>query len=557
MTREILFGFIGGMGLFLFGMKTMTESLKKVAGEGLRNTLDILTKRPIIGLLIGTLITCLVQSSSATTVMTVGFVNAGLLTLKQAISIILGANIGTTLTAWLVSFFALFKITNYALPAIGIGFLLTLLGKTNKARMWGQFILGFGLLFTGLGFIKDTFSPLKDSVVLKNTLITFSNYPILGILLGIGITILFQSSSATIALLQIMAFSGLIDFPTAIPIILGDNIGTTVTAELSAIGANVSARRAAHAHALLNIIGVCYMIIPVYTGIYSRFIEMLIPGPITQNNIMLHIALSHTIFNVINSFIVFLPLISVLEKLTVKLAKAKPGTIDMTPIYLEKHLLDNPPIAIKQSIQEILRMMGIAYDTLHNAFYCYRNRDLHLAQKINAGEDAVDHLQKEITQYLVELSRKHLDIDEAETIPVLLHSVNDIERVSDHAINILELAQRRAEQGLSLTRTAAEEADRIFSVSVSMFRNTIDALKNEDIEAAGAVLEDEKLLNNLQVLLKENHIKRVNRGECNMLSGIVFIDFVDNVEKIGDHLTNVAQGVLRHLRWNEEINAKR
>lgn len=556
MTREIIFGFIGGMGLFLFGMKMMSESLKKVAGERLKNTLDILTRRPILGLLIGALVTCLVQSSSATTVMTVGFVNAGLLTLRQAISIILGANIGTTLTAWLISFFALFKITNYALPAIGIGFLLTLLGKTNKVKMWGQFILGFGLLFTGLGFIKDTFSPLKNSVVLKNILVTFGNYPVLGILLGVGITFLFQSSSATIALIQIMAFSGLVDFQTTIPIILGDNIGTTVTAELSAIGSNVSARRTAHAHALLNILGVCYMIIPVYTGLYSRLIEMLIPGPITQNNIMLHIALSHSIFNIINSLIVFLPLISVLEKLTIKLARVKAGSIDMAPIYLEKHLLDNPPIAIKQSINEILRMMGIAYDTLHNAFRCFTNMDLRLEGNINEGEDAVDNLQKEITQYLVELSRKDLDIDEAETIPVLLHSVNDVERVSDHAINILELAQRRAEQNLPLTPTAQEETERIFSVAVSMFRNTINALKDEDIAAARTVLQDEKQLNHLQVLLKDNHIKRVNRGECNMLSGIIFIDFVDNVEKIGDHLTNVAQGVLRHLRWNVELNTK-
>ena len=208
MEREVIFGFIGGLGLFLFGMKTMSESLKKVAGDRLRNTLDILTKRPIIGLFIGTGVTCLVQSSSATTVMTVGFVNAGLLTFKQSIPIILGANIGITITAWLVSFFALFKITNYALPAIGIGFLLTLVGKTPRARMWGQFILGFGLLFTGLGIIKDTFSPLQDSIALKNALVTFGQYPILGVFLGIGITILFQSSSATIALLQIMAFSG-------------------------------------------------------------------------------------------------------------------------------------------------------------------------------------------------------------------------------------------------------------------------------------------------------------------------------------------------------------
>ncbi|MBN2325496.1 MAG: Na/Pi cotransporter family protein [Spirochaetes bacterium] len=556
MARELLFGFIGGMGLFLFGMKMMSESLKKVAGERLRKTLDILTKKPIIGLLIGTLVTCLVQSSSATTVMTVGFVNAGLLTLRQAISIILGANIGTTLTAWLISFFALFKITNYALPAIGLGFLITLIGKSNKTKMWGRFILGFGLLFTGLGFIKDTFLPLKDSEALKHILVTFSNYPILGILLGIGMTVIFQSSSATIALLQIMAFSGLIDFQTTIPIILGDNIGTTVTAELSAIGTNISARRAAHAHALLNVLGVCYMIIPVVTGIYGRFIQMLIPGPVTRNNVMLHIALSHSVFNIVNSLFVFLPLISVLEKLTVKLARVRPGSIDMAPIYLEKHLLDTPPLAIKQAIKEILRMMEIACETVQSAYHCFLKRDLSLGPRVTECEDAVDLLQKEITQYLVELSRKNLDIEEAEKIPVLLHSVNDVERVSDHAVNILELAQRRTEQKLALTGTALSEAERIYSVADSMFRKTMEALKEEEEAPARAALEDEKLLNNMHDLLKENHIRRVNIGECDMLAGIVFMDFVDNIEKIGDHLTNIAQAVLRHLRWNLEINLK-
>ncbi len=556
MALELLFGFIGGMGLFLFGMKMMSESLKKVAGERLRKTLDILTKRPIIGLLIGALVTCLVQSSSATTVMTVGFVNAGLLTLRQAISIILGANIGTTLTAWLISFFALFKITNYALPAIGLGFLMTLLGKSNKIKMWGRFILGFGLLFTGLGFIKDTFLPLKDSEALRHILITFSDYPILGILLGVGMTVIFQSSSATIALLQIMAFSGLIDFQTTIPIILGDNIGTTVTAELSAIGTNVSARRAAHAHALLNILGVCYMIIPVITGLYGRFIQMLIPGPITQNNVMLHIALSHSVFNVVNSLAVFLPLISVLEKLTVKLARVKPGSIDMAPIYLEKHLLDTPPLAIKQAIKEILRMMEIACEAVQNSYHCFLEGDLRLGPRVDECEDAVDLLQKEITQYLVELSQNNLDIEEAEKIPVLLHSVNDVERVSDHAVNILELAQRRKDQKLPLTSTALSEVERIYSVADSMFRKTMDALRDEEQAPARAALEDEKLLNNMHELLKENHIRRVNIGECDMLAGIVFMDFLDNIEKIGDHLTNIAQGVLRHLRWNLEINSK-
>jgi phosphate:Na+ symporter len=557
MTREIIFNLIGGLGLFFLGMKTMSDSLKKIAGERMKNTLDILTKRPIFGLFIGASITMLVQSSSATSVMTVGFVNAGLLTLRQAISIILGANIGTTFTAWLISFFALFKITNYALPAIGIGFMLSMFGKKRSVKMWGQFIMGFGLLFSGLGFMKDAFSPLRNSKEIINILVTFGRYPLLGILLGITITMLFQSSSATIALLQIMAFSGLIDFYTCIPIILGDNIGTTITAQLAAIGTNTASRRTARAHALLNVIGVCYMFITVYIGIYGRFIERIVPGPITKNNIMLHIALSHSAFNIINSFFIFLPLINILEKLSVRLTPPKKGAIDMTPMYLEKRLLETPALALEQAVNEIVRMIKIAHDALSNAITSFLNNDPNLFGKVHAQEDTVDNLQKEITQYLVQLSQKSLEKSEAETIPVLLHSVNDVERVSDHAINILELADRKIDQNLPFSEEALSGIDRIVGVVTSMFENTIAALKKKDGVPAQIVLEKEEELNTLQIELKADHIMRMQEGKCDLISGIVFNDFIDNNEKIGDHLTNVAQGVLRHLRWDMEMNGER
>ncbi|MBW2121819.1 MAG: Na/Pi cotransporter family protein [Deltaproteobacteria bacterium] len=553
MAAETVFNLIGGLGLFFLGMKTMSDSLKKVAGDRLRNALHILTKQPIIGLFVGAIVTCLIQSSSATTVMSVGFVNAGLLTLKQAISIILGANIGTTVTAWLVSFFAVFKITSYALPAIGVGFFVTMLGKTRSTRMWGQFILGFGLLFTGLGFMKDAFVPWRESQALKDAFLTFGSHPILGILIGVVVTVLFQSSSATIALLQIMAFSGLIDFQTAIPIILGDNIGTTVTAELSAIGRNTNARRTARAHALLNIIGVCYMIAPVYTGAYGRLIELMVPGPVTTENIMLHIALSHTVFNVINSFFVFLPLIDVLEKLAIRLTRVKPGTVDIGPIYLEKHLLETPPLALEQTINEITRMIDIARDALRNAVKSFVDNDTKPFVRIREQEDAVDNLQKEITQYLVELSQKNLEKPEAEMIPVLLHSVNDVERVGDHAINILELSERKIDEKLPFTVSAIDELKEIVNIAFSMLENAITALRKHDVLSAERIIEAEGRLNELQVELKENHIQRLSNGTCNLLSGIVFIDFVDNMEKIGDHVTNIAEGVLRHLQWNMDI----
>ncbi len=554
MAQEIIFSLIGGLGLFFLGMKMMSESLRKVAGNRLRNTLEILTKRPILGLLIGTLVTMLVQSSSATTVMTVGFVNAGLLTLRQAISIVLGANIGTTLTAWLVSFFALFKITNYALPAVGIGFFLTMFGKTRSAKMWGNFILGFGLLFTGLGFIKDAFSPLKDGEALKNFLLTFGKYPVLGILFGMFITVLLQSSSATIALLQIMAFSGLIGFRTCVPVILGDNIGTTVTAQLAAIGTNTAAKRTAMAHTVLNTIGVLYMFIPVYTGWYASLIEWIVPGPVTPGNIMLHIALSHSLFNVINSFIIFLPFIGVLERLSIKLTRVKPGELEMEPMYLEKHLLETPPLALEQARKEIDRMIGCARKALKEAQKVFFENDSSLIDSVRRKEELVDHLQKEITQYLVEISERNLEKDEAETIPVLLHSVNDVERVGDHAINILEISERKIDQKLPFKEKDLSALQKMVAVTDSMLEDTHIALMDKSVDAGRRVLDSEKQLNELQIDLKEKEAKRVNREKVNYLSGIIFNDFVDNMEKIGDHLTNIAQGVLRHLRWDIDLD---
>ena len=553
MAQEIIFGLIGGLGLFFLGMKMMSESLRKVAGNRLKNTLDILTRRPIIGLFIGTLITMLVQSSSVTTVMTVGFVNAGLLTLKQAISIILGANIGTTLTAWLISFFALFKITNYALPAIGAGFFLTMFGKRRSTKMWGNFILGFGLLFTGLGFVKDAFSPLNDSEALKNFLLTFGTYPVLGILFGMFITVLLQSSSATIALLQIMAYSGLISFQTCVPVILGDNIGTTVTAQLAAIGTNTTAKRTAMAHTLLNIIGVLYMLLPVYTGWYASFIEYIVPGPITQNNIMLHIALSHSMFNVINSFVIFLPLIGLLEKLSVKLTRVKPGELEMGPMFLERNLLETPPLALVQARKETGRMITYAREALKGAQKVFFKNDPSLVDTVQKKEEVVDNLQREITHYLIEISERELGTEEAEMIPVLLHCVNDVERVGDHAINILEIAQRRIEQKLPLKEKDLSALQKMVVVADEMLKDAHIALMDNDIEAGRRVLKKEKKLDELQVELKEREAKRISKEKVNYLSGIIFNDFVDNMEKIGDHLTNVAQGVLRHLRWDEQI----
>jgi phosphate:Na+ symporter len=552
-TIEIIFTLVGGLGMFFLGMRTMSEALRKVAGDSFKKTLEIITKKPVFGLLIGTFITALIQSSSATTVMTVGFVNAGLLSLRQAIAIVLGANIGTTLTAWLVSFLAIFKITRYALPTIGIGFFLTMIGKTQKVRRWGQLLLGFGLLFVGLGFIKDAFGPLQERALLRDFIIRFGSYPGLGILIGMVVTIALQSSSATIALLQLLAFSGLIDFQVAIPIILGENIGTTITAELAALGANLNARRTARSHSLLNVFGVLYMAVPVYLGWYGRLIEAIIPGPVTQGNIMVHIALAHTVFNVINSVCVFLPLVRLLERAAVKLTPSRKDSLELAPIYLERHLLGSPTVAIQQTIKELIRMAEMAKDALGNGIACFFNHDSSLEDRVRKQEDAIDLLQKEITQYLIEISERNLEETEAEEIPVLVHSVNDVERIGDHAENIIELAARKQEQRLEISGKALDELKQIGDHTLSMFDEVLQTLREQDDKAAHRVLEREKLLNIMQVQLKENHVLRLQNQECHILSGLLFVSFVDNLEKIGDHITNIAQASLRHLRWSQEL----
>ena len=548
MTEQLIFGLIGGLGVFFFGMQMMSDGLKKIAGDRLKKILHMATKVPLIGILIGTAVTCLVQSSSATTVMVVGFVNAGLIALKQAISVIIGANIGTTFTAWLVSSMSVFKVTHYALPAIGIGFAFMKLGKTRKMRFWGQVVMGFGLLFLGLSFMKDAFGPLKNSQHVKDIFIMFSDNPLLGVLIGIIFTVLLQSSSATIAIVQVLAFNGLITFPDAIPIILGDNIGTTITAQLAAIGTNLNARRAAMAHTLFNVIGVGYMLIFVYTGWYVKAINHIIPGEVTTMNIMFYIAVSHSLFNVANA-VIFLPFIGALEKASIWLVPKRKDAVEMGTQYLEKHLLNTPPIAIEQARKETGRMLELASRSVSMAVKGFFTNDKKALKPVASFEQAVDDLQSEITQYLVEISRKSLSDEESSELPVLIHSVNDIERIGDHAENIKEFAEYKIEEKIPFTDEAIEGLEAMWEELSNMMTDVRDALEKNDIDAAERALEREGAINVFQEELKKAHVNRLKYGACHMEAGIIYLDIVDNLEKIGDHLTNIAQGVVGKMKW--------
>ena len=539
---------IGGLGLFFFGMQFMSEGLKKIAGERLKSILHMFTKVPIVGILVGAAVTCLIQSSSATSVMVIGFVNAGLLALKQAISVIIGANIGTTFTAWLVSSMSVLKITHYALPAVGIGFAIMTFARAKKTRFWGQTIMGFGLLFVGLGFMKDAFEPLQQSAHVKDMFLHFGDNPLLGVFVGMVITMLIQSSSATIAIVQVMAFNGLISFPAAIALMLGGDIGTTITAQLAAIGTNLNARRAAMSHSLFNVIGVCYMMIFVYTGWFEKGIEFIIPGEITTMNIMFYIAVANSIFKITNAM-VFLPFIGLLEKASIWLVPRKKGAIEMGPKFLEKHLLDTPPIAIEQARMETARMLELASNSVGISVRAFFENTMNGVKNVAKIEQAVDTLQSEITQYLIELSQRTLSVEESEELPVLIHSVNDIERVGDHAENIVEFVERRVENKLPFSDDAIKGLRGMWNELNCMMIETEQALKRNDTQIAESVLQREQRINDFQIKLKISHVNRLSEGICDIQSGIVFMDFIDSLEKIGDHLTNVAQGVIGGMRW--------
>ena len=556
MIKESIFCTIGGLGLFLFGMRLMSEGLKAVAGRKLKRILESMTKKAIVAFFIGAAVTALVQSSSATSVMVIGFVNAGLLTLKQAICIIIGTNVGTTATAWLVSISGLgaFKITAYALPAVALGFLLNIGGRARRMKNLGQVLLGFGILFIGIGFMKDAFAPLEESPKVQELFVLLGNRPFLAILAGTGITVLLQSSSAAIAIVQLLAIGGAfgldwhVALNVAIPFVLGSNIGTTVTAQLAALQANIAARRAAWAHTTFNVAGVALGYPLVYWGWFGSFIVVIAPWKLGPTTIAMSIALAHTVFK-LGDAALWLPLAGLLERFVVRFVREKPGDAAIRPVVLEKHLLETPEIALEQTKREIVRMAKAAKRALLaaiNGIIDSDPRKLRLAREI---EDFTDTFQLEITSYLTELSSRRLSDEVSIELPVLLHTVNDLERIGDHAVNVVEIAERKIEQKLTFSDSALAEAELLRKEADQMIDRIILALQGSDMAAAMSALDNEQNLNRMQVLFRRSHVDRMREGVCTPETGLIFIDLVDNVEKVGDHLTNIAQAVIGGLQW--------
>lgn len=540
--EKLLFCLFGGLGLFLFGMKMMTDSLQVLAGDRLRYILEVLTRNRLVGLGVGAFVTAIIQSSSATTVMLVGFLNAGLMQLRQAIPIIFGANIGTTITGQMVAF----NLGKYALPAIAVAFLLIMTASRKKYVNAGYVLMGFGLLFLGMETMSDVFKPLRSSPLVSGAFLAVGASPSLGFLVGLVATCILQSSSATVGLVITMAGSGLLGFEAAVPIIFGTNVGTTITAVLASLTANVAARRAATVHVAFNLVGSFIMLASLgltsSSGhpLYYDFINRITAGDIFASqpeNVARHVANAHTWFNVIFGFF-FLPFSSLFDRLAGLIIG---GEAEGKVTRLESHLLDNPELALAMTVAELEDMGRTARSMLVDAVEGFVRRDDRFYLTLAEREDEVDEEQSAITHYLVELSQHAMGPQAAERIPGLLHSVNDIERVADICENLMQLGERAIGRNLPFTDQAIEEIRRLYGKVLEMMDRVLLCLATDDRAQAISARHVEHDVNHLEDSYRRNHIRRLKEGECNPVSGIVFLDFIGNLEKIGDHLDNVAQ----------------
>ncbi len=534
MNLEMLFTFLGGLGIFLLGMNKMGDGLQNAAGDKMRKVLEKLISNPIMGVIVGALVTAILQSSSGTTVITVGFVNARLLTLRQAVAVIMGANIGTTITAQLIAF----KLTDYALPAVALGVAINFLSKRKNRKYIGQIIIGFGLLFLGLDIMSDAMKPLRSLPEFVNFMSSFADNPILGVLTGAVLTAVVQSSSATIAILQTLAIEGLVDIRNALPILFGDNIGTTITAVLASIGTGINARRVALSHVTFNIIGtiIFLLLLPFVTWVVGA-----IGGDVARQ-----IANAHTLFNISNT-IIQLPFIGLLVLLITKLIPGEEKTVEYGVKYLDKRLLINPSVALGQATKELNRMGQLAKETLQDSVEGFLKNDEKLLKLAQEKENVVDQLEAEITEYLVALSQKRLSPELSTKLAILLNTVNDIERVGDHGSNIAELAEYKISHKLPFTEQALEEL-RIMAKDVEgAFERSLIALQNGDEVLAKEVKAYDDHIDKMEKDLRKSHIGRLNEGSCFTPAGIIFLEVISNLERVGDHSYNIASAALGEL----------
>lgn len=543
---QIALAFLGGFGLFMFGMDYMGEGLQKAAGNKMKNLLSVLTSNPFLGVLVGAGVTAIIQSSSATTVMVVGFVNAGLMSLRQAVGVIMGANIGTTVTAWIVSlgdWAAFLKPSTIAPLCIGVGVIMVLFCKKQKVKQIGQIVFGFGALFLGLDLMGDAVKPISQLEEVKQLFVTLGSNPILGILVGAIVTAVIQSSSASVGILQTLAASALVPWNTAIYIILGQNIGTTITAILSSIGAGKNGKRAAVIHLLFNVIGsVVFAILAVvaFGGLIPDFAEF---GRSLIDTTQISIV--HSVFNILNTILLF-PFAGVLVTIAEKLVRGK-GKDDESESelkHLDERILETPSFAVQNATKEVVRMGEMS---AHNAKLGIRaifEKDEAKIQEVFEREKVINQLQHGINHYLIKIS--NLPISEAEhgIVNSLFHTVSDIERVGDHAENLAELAQIRIRDKVEFSETALKELETIATLAIKCFETAVQACEFDDRNIAKEVQPMEQQVDTLEEELRARHIKRLSENKCSSMAGVVFLDAISNLERISDHASNIGNSVL-------------
>ena len=531
---EIAISLLGGLGLFLYGMNLMAEGLQKSAGDKLKKIVEKLTSNTVMGVLVGTVVTAIIQSSSAATVMVVGFVNAGIMSLSQAIGVIMGANIGTTVTAQLVSF----KLEAIAPVALGIGIILYLFSKKEKTKELATILLGFGILFTGMEFMKDAVKPLAEYEGFRRALIYFGEHQFLGIIAGFAITGIIQSSSASMGMLIALASQGLIPLSSALPILYGDNIGTCVTSLLSSIGASRNAKRAATMHLTFNVIGTLIFVLILNYPI-SALVKWLDPTDAARQ-----IANAHTIFNVVN-VLILLPFAKYIVKIVLKIMPITEEESEATAAtkYLDERIIQTPSIALGNTVKEVSRMGQKANKALEYSMNSLINKSMTDVEKTEKYEEHVNLLQKEILNYLLKLSKSPLNDEERNKVDLLFNTVNDIERVSDHAENISELSRLAIEKDLQFSDTALEEMNNIYSKAKENFNVALKGLENYDKSIISKVYEIEDEVDALDKLYRKKHIERLNNGKCTIDSGVLFLDLLTNLERISDHSCNIVNNV--------------
>ncbi len=545
---------IGGLCLFLFGMNLMGQALERCAGGKMQTTLSKMTSNKLVGFLTGCGVTAIIQSSSATTVMVIGFVNSGLMTLKQAVNVIIGANVGTTITGWVLSlggisgdaiWVRLLKPSSFIPILAAIGIVLYMFNKKHSKKDIGMILLGFATLMYGMDSMTDAVSGLSENPQFRQLFIMFQN-PILGLLAGAVLTMVIQSSSASVGILQALSMTGQVTFGAAIPIVMGNAIGTCVTAMLSSIGTKREAKRAAIVHLLFNVIGATSLLI-----VYSIVRAIFEPAILNESASIVGIAVVNTAFKLLST-LMLLPVSSLLESLAIRIVP-NDNTVEKT-VKLDDRLLATPPLALGQARTVAVEMAQKAINALIASIGAFTGYSPELAKSVREEEDSCDELEDILGTYLVKLSAEQLGEKESEEATALLKSIGDLERISDHAVNILESAEELRDKNLTLTEHALKEYDVISAAVKEVLELSLQAFENSDVQCAAYVEPLEQVIDQLKEQLRTNHILRMQDGKCSVQVGFVWSDLLTNLERVSDHCSNIAGCVIDMAQHNLNVH---